>query len=277
MNKRKTRDALSYVLITLLSLFIIYPFLWLIANSLKSGQDMAVNSLSLIPHVWYFSNYIDAIVIGGLGRTFLNSLIITIGSLAIILVVSYLGSYALARITFPGRNIILIVFVATMMLPIQILALPLFKFEAVLHISNTYIGMILPYTAGSLAFSIFILTAFIRKLPFDIEEAAFIDGASRLRTVWSIILPLSAPGFATIIVFDFMSIWNEFNLALILLQNPDLKTLPLALNNFTQNWGQTEYNKLFAALVIITVPVIVVYVIFQKQFINGLTQGSVKE
>jgi ABC-type glycerol-3-phosphate transport system permease component len=261
----------------ILSLFIIYPFLWLVANSLKTPHDFAVNSLSLIPHTWVWSNYINAFTVGNIGHDFINSLIITSGALFIILVFAYLASYSLARMHFPGRNAILVVFVSTMILPIQILALPIFKLEIMLHISNTYLGMILPYAAAFISFSIFILSTFIRKLPFDIEEAAFIDGASRLRTVWSIVLPLTKPAFATIIVFDFMSIWNEFNLALILLQNPDLKTLPLAMNNFTQSFGQTNYNQLFAALTIITIPVVVVYIIFQKQFISGLTQGSVKE
>jgi ABC-type glycerol-3-phosphate transport system permease component len=162
------------------------------------------------------------------------------------------------------------------MLPPQIILIPLFKVERMLNISNTLSGLILPYAAGTLPFSIYVLTAFIRKIPFEIEEAAFIDGAGRLRMIWQILLPLSKPGLATVIIFAFMQCWNEFFMALILIQNPELKTLTLGILGFNGQWGQTDFTRLFAALVLISVPVITVYVIFQRQFISGLTAGAVK-
>jgi raffinose/stachyose/melibiose transport system permease protein len=141
---------------------------------------------------------------------------------------------------------------------------------------RSYIGLILPYAAGGLPFAVFVLSTFIRTIPWEIEEATIIDGASRLRIIFQIIAPLSLPGIATVVIFSFMGNWNELFLAMVMLTNPKLRTLPIAIMNFSGLWGYIDYSRLFAAIVIITLPVVVVYIIFQKQFIRGLTAGAVK-
>lgn len=276
LKSRKITGIVQNIILAVLSLFIVYPFIWLAANSLKTREDMVNNSWSLIPGKIIWQNYSEAWVIGNIGRCFMNSLIVALSAVLLLIAVSYLGSYALARIDFHGRNLLMVMFLSTWMMPPQVILIPLFKIERLLHISNSLIGLILPYAAGALAFSVFILTAFLRKIPVEIEEAAFIDGSSRLRLIWQILLPLSKPGLATVIVFAFMQCWNEFFIALVLIQDPVLKTLTLGVLSFNGQWGQTDYTRLFAALVIISLPVIAVYVIFQRQFISGLTAGAVK-
>ncbi len=276
LRSKKIFNFVQNILLAGMSLFVIYPFLWLAANSLKTREDMVNNSWSLIPRTFMWGNYPEAWEIGNIGRCFLNSLIVSVSAVLILMAVSYLGSYALARISFVGRNLLMILFLSTWMMPPQIILIPLFKVERMLNISNTLLGLILPYAAGTLPFSIFVLTTFIRKIPVEIEEAAFIDGSGRLRLIGQILLPLSKPGLATVIIFAFMQCWNEFFMALILIQDPVLKTLTLGVLSFNGQWGQTDFTRLFAALIIISMPVILVYVIFQKQFISGLTAGAVK-
>jgi ABC-type glycerol-3-phosphate transport system permease component len=237
---------------------------------------MMNDSWNLIPDPVVWSNYPDAWRIGTIGNSFKNSLIVTASSVFLLIMAAFLASYALARLKFTGRNIIFVMMLAMWMVPGQSLIIPLYRFEASLKIINTYIGLILPYAAGGLPFAVFVLTTFIRTIPMEIEEATIIDGASRLRIIFQIIAPLSLAGIATVVIFSFMGNWNELFLAMVMLTNSKLRTLPVAIMNFSGLWGYTDYSRLFAAIVIISLPVVIVYIIFQKQFIKGLTAGAVK-
>lgn len=170
----------------------------------------------------------------------------------------------------------MVLFVATIMLPIQATIIPIYKIERILGLIDTLPGLIIPYVAKALPFSIFVLTAFLKSIPIEFDEAAKIDGAGRLKTLLTVIAPLSRPGLSTIIIINFLSIWNDFYLPLVLIHDPDRKTLNLGLANFSQLWGRVDFTRLFAALVIISVPLIIVYVFFQRQFISGLTSGGLK-
>ena len=274
--RSKMSDVIQNMILTIFSIFVIYPIMWLVANSLKSREDMVVNSLSLIPKKIFWNNYTEAWIIGSLGKRFINTIIVAIATVGIVIILCYLAAYALGRLHFTGRKMVMVLFVATMMIPVQVIMIPLFKMEVAMHIQNTLIGLILPYAAGTLPFCIFVMTAFLKRIPFEIEEAGLIDGCNRMKLIWKIVLPLSKPGLATITIFSFMNVWNEFYLALALISEPDVKTLNLALLDFQRLWGIIDYTRMFAALVIIILPVIIVYTIIQKQFISGLTAGSVK-
>lgn len=277
MKRGKLQESVKYLILVVFALFVIYPFLWLLSGSFKSMQDLYANSTNLIPKQLMLDNYSQAWQIGNIGKYYLNSIIVTFSALAILMVGTYLAAYPLSRMKFPGRKWILIVFIACMMIPVQVMVIPLYKFETLLHINNTYLGLIFPYAASALPFSIFVLTAFLRTIPLAIEEAALIDGCNRPKIILNVLLPLSRPGLATVLIFSFMNIWNEFFLAMIIMQNRDLGTLNLGLLNFQRSFGtSTTYSQLFAALVMISIPVILVYAVFQKQFISGLTAGSVK-
>ena len=276
MKAKKRYDSLKNLVLFLLGMPILYPMIWLMSNSLKTIPDMINNSWDLIPDTIVWQNYSDAWQIGKIGDAFLNSLIVSICAVALMMVVAFFASYALARMKFWGRNIILVLILATWMMPPQVLIIPLFKLEVLLNIDNTLIGLILPYAAGSLPFAIFVLTTFIRTIPYEIEEASYIDGASRVRTITQIVAPLTKPSLSAVAIFSFMQCWNEFFVASVIIKDPSLKTLPLAILSFNGQWGQRDFTRLFAALVIICLPTIIVYILFQKQFIKGLTSGAVK-
>jgi ABC-type glycerol-3-phosphate transport system permease component len=264
------------LLLAFLSLPILYPMIWLVSNSLKTRPDMINNSWKIVPETIVWQNYVDAWEIGKIGQAFMNSLIVSTAAVVLMIVVALFASYALARLEFWGRDFIMVMVLATWMMPAQVLIIPLFKLEAMMNITNTRLGLILPYAAGTLPFAVFVLTTFIRTIPYEIEEASYIDGASRLRTIVQIVAPLSKPALSAVIIFSFMQCWNEFFMALVMIKDPALKTLPLAILSFNGQWGQTDFTRLFAALVIISLPTIIVYIIFQKQFIQGLTSGAIK-
>lgn len=277
MKKNPVRLVIKYLVLILFAVIFLYPFLWIISGSLKDMQDL-FNSTSLIPQTFVTENYPKAIEQGRLGQYYINSLIVTGVSLLILLIATYLASYALVRIKIPGSRWIMVAFVSCMMVPMQVVVLPLFKFEGFLHINNTYWGLILPYIAGTLPFAIFVMTAFLKTIPMEIEESGLIDGCNRFQILYRLLLPLSKPGFATVLIFSFMTIWNEFFLAMVIMQDQSKGTLNVGLMNFKRSFGGIgmDPNLMFAALVMISGPVIIVYAIFQRQFISGLVAGSVK-
>lgn len=275
-KKKKLFNCFLNVLLAVLSIFILYPFFWMVGSSLKSTQDLYVDPWNLIPSTFLWENYVEAWNIGNIGRYFFNSVITVVFSLLIIVFINYLASYAISRIQFPLNRFIRTLFVATMMVPSQVIIIPLFKIQGALGIVNTRPGLILAYSAIYLPFSIFVMTSFLRSVPREIDEAAYVDGCNRFQIIWKILFPLTMPGLATIVIFAFMQIWNEFFIALVFIQEPTIKTLPLGIMNFADEWGSVDYPRQFAALVIINVPIILIYAKFQKQFISGLTAGALK-
>jgi len=265
----------THIVLVLFSILMIFPVFVVLLDSLKSQRELYMNPWGF-PKVARLSNYVQAWSIGKIGDYYLNSIIVALGSLVLIIAIVYLAAYALARFRFRGRDVIVILFVSTMMLPIQVTIIPIYKIENALHINDSLLGLILPYVAKALPFSIFILIAFLKTLPREFDEAARIDGAGRFTILAKIMVPLSKPGFATIVILNFMSIWNDFYLPLVLIHDPTKRTLNLGLVNFSQLWGLQDYTRLFAALAIISVPLIAVYIIFQKQFISGLTSGGLR-
>lgn len=274
--KRQIFVAVKILVLAIISLTILYPSAWLIANSLKNRGAMMTDSWNLIPNPAVWSNYPDALRIGGIANSFKNSFIVAVCAIVLLILAAFLASYALARLKFTGRNLIFVLMLAMWMIPGQALIIPLYRFLSALRITNNYLGLILPYAAGGLPFAVFVLTTFIRTIPWEIEEATIIDGASRLRIIFQIIAPLAVPGLATVVIFSFMGNWNELFLSMVILTNPQLHTLPVSIMNFSGLWGYVDYSRLFAAIIIISLPVVIVYVIFQKQFIKGLTAGAVK-
>ena len=275
MRSSPVSRAFVHVVLAALALVVVYPLLWMVFLSLKNQQEMYTQVWGP-PRVFAWSNYPMAWTVGNVGLTLGNTFILTAVSVLLILVLCYFAAYAQARMRFPGSSLIMVVLVGTMLLPAQVIIIPLYTLESSLGILNTRLGLILPYVAGGIPFSIFLLTAFLKTIPFELEESAFVDGSRRTVIIRSIILPLSRPGLATIVVFQSFNVWNQYFLPLVLLQSPALQTVTLGLMAFSQQWGMTDFPRLFAALVIINAPVIALYATFQKQFISGLTAGALK-
>ncbi|HEX9596850.1 MAG TPA: carbohydrate ABC transporter permease, partial [Anaerolineales bacterium] len=212
-----------------------------------------------------------------IGDYFLNSFIVVLPSLAGILVLSAMTAYVLARFPFPGNRVLFYLFLAGMLFPVFLALIPLFFLVRSLGMSSTYHGLILVYIAYSLPFSVFFLTGFFRTLPSELHEAGIIDGASQYQVFFLIMLPLSQPGLVSIGIFNFLGMWNQYLLPLVLMTDAKHYLLTQGLAYMLhQQYYQNDWSALFAAVTMIMVPTLLVYVIFQGQIQKGITVGALK-
>ena len=263
-----------YAVLALFAVQTVYPILWMIFGSLKTNEDLFTNIWGP-PRILQWGNYAAAWQIGSLGTRIGNSIVVTAASLALLLLVATPAAYAIARLALPGGRAIFVAILAMMMVPAQTTLIPLFLIVKELGLLNSRLGLVLVYAATGAAFSIFILRAFFLSIPPELEDAALCDGANRFQAFLHIVLPLARPGLATVAIFQGMEIWNEFFLAFIFVRDPERQTIPLGLVEFFSRY-QSEWTLYFAALTTISLPVIVLYVAMQRQFIEGLTAGALK-
>ncbi len=257
------------------ALIVLIPLLVLIEVAVKSPQESFSNTISLPKHPTLL-NFGVAWDQADLGTALYNSLLITVLSVIGVVIVGALAAYPLARRTGDRRfNIVYLYFVAGLIIPFQLVLIPLYGLMKDLGFLNSYHGIILLYIAGSLPFVIFLYTGFIKTVPREIEEAAFIDGAGKFRTFWTIIFPLLGPVTATVVITAGVGIWNEFFSALLFLQDSDYHTLPLAILAFVGQFG-TSYEPIFATVVMASLPMIIMFFILQRYYIQGLANGALK-
>ena len=245
----------------------------MIASSLKT-QDQIFKDMSLIPRGWHFENYYQAWMQGGFGRNFINSIFYTTSVVIGIIIISSMAAYAFSRLSFPGKNILFFMFMAAMMIPIPGSFVPLYVLLTKLHLRNTALGYILCMINVGLSTSIFLLKTFFDKMPKELEDAARIDGCSKLGIWWHVALPLAKPVLAVVVVFNALAVWNEYILALIIFDSKPLMPLQVALMSF-QGEFVTRYPLLMAGLTITALPIILVYLLMQKYIVKGVTQGAV--
>lgn len=265
---------ITYIALLLIVVLTFYPVLWMIFGSLKSGSEFYTNIWGL-PAVPAWSNYIEAWTKAELGTKFINSVIATLGTLILVIPLTCVAAYAFAKVKFPGRRFLYYLFLLGMMIPQGVTAIPVFSVVIQMGLLNTRLSLILVYAAQALGFGIFLMHAFFKSLPKELEEAALIDGCTPIGAFFKVILPLVRPGIATQVVFSGMNAWNEYFMASILIRKEGLETLPLGLVNFTGRYA-TNYPQLFAALTIATLPIVILYIMGQKQFISGMTAGAIK-
>lgn len=251
----------------------IFPLLWMVACSLKTQEEI-FKSMSLIPYGWHFENYYLAWMQGGFGRFFINSIIYTVSVVVGIIIISSMAAYAFSRLQFPGKNILFYMFIAAMMIPIPGSFVPLYVLLNKLHLRNTAIGYILCMINVGLSTSIFLLKTFFDKMPKELEDAARIDGCSKIGIWRHVALPLAKPVLAVVVVFNVLNVWNEYVLALVIFDSRQLMPLQVALTSF-QGEFVTNYPLLMAGLTITALPVIIVYLLMQKYIVKGVTQGAV--
>lgn len=264
-----------WIALAVVAIVWIAPFVFIIFTSLKSTAEVMNSSAFAPPIDPKFSNYTAAWTRGRFGTTFFNSAIITIIKVPLGLMISAMAAYALAKIDFKGSKWLLLLILFGTMIPFQVMLAPLFTLVNSLHLIDTYPGIILPYLAFGVPYQVFILHGFFRGLPKELSEAARIDGASHFVIFWRIFLPVSLPVLAALLILDFVSTWNEFAMALVLLQDRDMWTLPLGLSAFQGQFSR-DYGQLNSAIVMTVLPATIVYLIFQRYFVSGLTSGAVK-
>ena len=276
MRTRPATRALQYVAVIAYLVFLGFPLLWLISSSLKSPQEFASITPSLLPKHFDLSNYTDALNEQGLVRGLGNSLQISVFSTILVLIVALPVSYALARFRSRLRPLTNGWILVSQVFPVILIVIPLFMILRPLHLTNTIPGVVIVYMVWSLPFALWMLQGYVAAVPRELEEAASVDGAGRIRTIVSIVMPLLRPGLIATAMFTFISAWNEFFFALVLLQDPQLKTLPLVLARFVGAEGQVQFGPLAAASVLATVPSLVFFAFLQRRLTSGLLSGAVK-
>jgi len=268
--------AILHAVLMLYSVVVAYPMIWLLLASLKNSRELFERPWGL-PASPVWANFVKAWIEAGIGRCFVNSVFVTAISMFFILAIGSMAAYALARFVFPGRGVIHSAFMGGMMFPVFLGIVPLFLLLRSMGMWNNYFGLITVYVAYSLSFTVFILTGFFRTLPRELAEAGLIDGCSQFAVFWRIMLPIAKPGIVAAGIFNFFGIWNEYPLALVIIADNNLRTLPLGIANLlmVQHY-ETDWGALFAGLVIVMLPTLLVYLVFQRQISEGLTAGALK-
>jgi arabinogalactan oligomer / maltooligosaccharide transport system permease protein len=253
----------------------IYPALRILTVSLRPGDRLLSTSLAIIPPDATLANFRKVILEKDFLLWLWNSLLITITTAVTGVILAATSAYAFSRWRFHGRNAFLVFLLTTQMIPAAMMMVPLYILAARLGLINSYRGLVISYSVSSVPFSIWILKGYYDTIPGSLEEAATIDGASRLYTLWRIILPLAAPALAVVFLFNFMSSWNDFLLARIMLQRPQMYTWPLGIQSLQAQFA-TEWGAYSAASLLLAVPVSALFLWTSKWLISGLTLGSVK-
>lgn len=260
----------------LMAVLVVLPFGWVLLASLKTSHEIVASPWAL-PAKPQWSNYAMAWREAGISSYFMNSLIVTLITLAILLPVGAMAAYVLAKHPFRGSKAIFGAFLGGMMFPNLLVIVPLFVLLSQMKLLDTKTGLIAVYVAYSLSFTIFVLTGFFQTLPDELGEAAALDGATDAGTFWKVMLPLARPGVLVVAIFNAIGLWNEYNLAKVLLQTEANTTLPLGLERLTMTQHyQSDWGALFAALVIVMVPVLALYWPFRDKIAETMVAGAVK-
>lgn len=284
-NRRKIHPStiVVYVLLSLWAVTTIYPFLWVGMNSIKKNAFIQQDSFSLpTGNRFTLDNYSTAFERIDIFSGYLNSLIISVCVTLAVVILAGLAAYGMARYDFRGKKIVQSLVIASMMFPVFATIIPVFRMEHAWGITadsgNNFLALfsvILPQIAGNLAFSIVVLTGFIRSLPIDLEESAYLEGCNIVQIFFKIIVPVAKPSFATVAIFTFLWSYNDLFTQMFFLDSPGTRTITLLLNQVTSQAG-TNYGFMSASVILVVVPVLIVYILLQKNIIKGMTVGAVK-
>jgi multiple sugar transport system permease protein/raffinose/stachyose/melibiose transport system permease protein/trehalose/maltose transport system permease protein len=261
--------------VILLVLVCLFPFWWMVLSSFKTLRE-----LYTIPPIWWpeaptWTNYYKVIFESNIPRYFLNSVVISVGATGLALILAIFASYGFARFEFRGKPLLQAFVLIGQLLPTAAIIVPLFITLRVLGLVNTYWGLILVYMIITLPLSVWMLTSYFRAIPKELDEAAIIDGASRLGVLFRITLPLSIPGLVAVLVYSFVTTWNEFIFALCFATDSSVKTLPIGLAEFSTEFN-TDWGAVMAASVVMTLPIALLFLSMQRLFVGGMTAGATK-
>jgi len=272
----KTVGRVSHVVLVIWCILVIGPMLWTVISSFKTSEEIFASPFAL-PEEWNFDNYVNAWVNSGLDRAFLNTVIVVGVALFFVMLLGAMCAYVLGRFEFFGRRFIYYLMLAGLTFPIFLAIVPLFFVLKNIGLLATLPGLIIAYVAFALPFTVFFLYSFFRALPGEISEAAAIDGAGEWRTFFQVMLPMAKPGMASVAIFNFLGLWNQYILPVAL--NPDNSKAVLSqkLGAFaSQMKYHVDFGALFAAVMITIVPVLIAYLIFQRQLEGSVTAGTSK-
>lgn len=271
---RIIRKILTAQLLTVIVVISIVPFAWVLFSSFKTNSEILTGTLGF-PSGFRLSNYVTAFKLAPLITFYKNSIVIAIAGTVLNLFVCTMAAYVVVRCSFKLKGVVMLLFSVGLIIPGAALLQPLYIILNVTNLYNTRTGLILVYTALGMPTTFYVMMSYIKTIPYTLEEAAYIDGSGFLRTFVKIVLPLTRPAFATAGIIQFLLCWNEFQLALTLTGETGKRTLPIALYYFKSAFA-SDYGAMFAATVVVIVPSIITFILFQKQVVSGLAAGSVK-
>ncbi|WP_294981109.1 carbohydrate ABC transporter permease [uncultured Microbacterium sp.] len=279
MKRTKTqRQALNGIRLVALivgAIVMITPFLYMLSTSFKPQAYVLTTPPQFIPDPFTWENYVQAWTSQDFSRYAMNSIIVAVVSTTLSVLISSMMAYAFARFEFRGREVIFRVLLIGLMVPAMMLIIPQFVLAKYFGLLDSLAGLIVFYVAGSLALNVFLLRGFFAAIPGELDQAMQVDGANAWTRYWRLAIPLARPALATATIFTFLASWDEFAWALTIINSPQNRTLPIAIQLF-QGQNATQWGLVFAASVIAVIPVIIVYLIFQRHFVQGLTSGAVK-
>jgi N-acetylglucosamine transport system permease protein len=256
------------------SMLIIIPFLWTVMSSFKTSSEILASPLAL-PTTWRFDNYVRAWTTAGIGEYFFNTVVVVGSALIIVMLLGSMCAYVLARFSFFGNRVIYYSMLISMSFPLFLAIVPLFFTLQNLGLLNTLPGLSLTYVAFALPFTVFFLYSFFESLPHDVYEAAKIDGAGEWRAFFSVMLPMAAPGMASVAILNFIGLWNQFMLPIVLNTKRENWVLTQGMSAFSSTAGRSvDYGAMFAAVVMTIIPVLIVYIIFQRRLEGSVSQGT---
>ncbi len=274
---RKNAGPFFYIFLTVFVFAVMFPFLWMLASSIKPATELfgetAFNPIAKNPTL---ANYVSVFFDYPFLRYLWNSTVVSSVTTIYTVVVAAFAAYAVARLHFRGKSVILGIVLSVSMFPQIAVISPIYMFLKNLGLTNSYLGLIIPYTTITLPLSIWILVTFFRKIPFELEEAAKIDGANLMQTLWKVIFPLAVPGVFTTAILVFIAAWNEFLFSLTINTEEHYKTVPVGIAMF-QGQYTIPWGEITAATVVVTIPLVLLVLSFQRRIVAGLTMGSVKE
>jgi raffinose/stachyose/melibiose transport system permease protein len=276
--RRKRPSVVKVIVVIFLSILVVtqvYPLLWLFIYSLKTNEEILSGQFFALPASLQWKNFSDAIQAGHYFQYLKNSLFVTSVTMASVLLLSSLASFAISRFRWKYGQVVMVLFLIGMMIPLQATLLPLMIIFKNMHILNTHLSLILPYVAFQTPIAVFILSGFMKSIPNEIEESAVMDGASVLRIFQSIVLPISVPPMMTVSILTFINIWNEYILAATFISSERLKTLPFGVNSFVSQYS-VNYGAIGAFLVLGALPVILIYFLLADKITKGMVAGAVK-
>lgn len=274
-QQKRMYGIITYTLLIIGSLFVAVPFLYMLSASLKPQSFVFEMPPRLIPSQITLRNYSEALSTDNFLLYFGNSLFVAVFTTGLTVLISSMLGYAFGRMKFRGREVLFALLLLGMMIPPVMLIIPQFLIAKELHLLNSLVGLIFVYIAMNLSMQTYLLTGFFKTIPQDLIEAALIDGATQFGIFWRIILPLSRPGIAVVVIFTFLYSWDEFPWAHVAIKEASKRTLPVAIALF-QGQHLTEWGQVFAASIMALIPVVIVYVIFQQYFVAGIATTGMK-
>ena len=265
-----------YVIILIVLVITCYPIFWVVCSSLKTPLELSSNPHYTLPGSFYFGNYATAFTKSRLPRYFLNSTVVAVSTLFFIIVLGAPAAFAISKLKFKQSDKVMSYFLLGIMIPIFVCLIPMFRIYNYLGLRNTYASLILPQVGFSLPMCIYLYVGFMKFVPNSLCEAAIIDGASSFQVFLKVIFPMAKNSTITILIFNFVNIWNEFTYANTFMTKSEMKTLPIGLNDFVGQMGSRDWGATFAAIVVAVLPTLIIYFFLNKSVMEGMAAGAVK-